>query len=96
LSSIIPERKELGVESKGMLIVPTKNKYGFATNKMFSSSSITPLMKSYITQQHFKFPYGFIQFVNDNNGYDYAITFNNNEIGPPIVGNFGIFQPRLA
>jgi hypothetical protein len=53
-------------------------------------------MKSYIAQQHFRFPCGFIQFVNDNNGYDYAITFNNNEIGPPIMGNFGIFQPRFA
>ncbi len=63
---------------------------------MFSPSSIISLMKSYIAQQHFRFPCGFIQFVNDNNGYDYAITFNNNEIGPPIMGNFGIFQPRFA
>jgi hypothetical protein len=58
--NIIPKRKDLGVESKGMLIIPTKNKYGFATKKMFSSSSITPLMKSYIAQQHFRFPCGFI------------------------------------
>lgn len=79
-----------------MLNVPTKNKYGFGKNKMFSSSSITPLMKSCITQQHFRFPYGFIQFLNDNNGCDYANTFNNNEIGPSITGNFGIFQPRFA
>jgi hypothetical protein len=79
-----------------MLIVPTKKKYGFATNKMFSSPSITPLMKSYITQQHFRFHYDFIQCISDNNGYDYAITFNNNEIGSPIMGNFGILQPRFA
>jgi hypothetical protein len=52
-------------------------------------------MKSYIAQQYFRFPYGFIQFINDNNGCDYASTFNNNETGPPIMGNFGIFQPRF-
>ncbi len=53
-------------------------------------------MKSYITQQHFRFHYDFIQCISDNNGYDYAITFNNNEIGSPIMGNFGILQPRFA
>jgi hypothetical protein len=53
-------------------------------------------MKSNITQQHFRFPYGFIQSLNDKNGYDYVHTFNDNEIGPPIMGNFGIFQPRFA
>ncbi len=33
--NIVPKRKELGVESKGMLIIPTKNKYGFATKICF-------------------------------------------------------------
>ncbi len=41
--NIVPKRKELGAESKGMLIIPTKNKYGFATKKMFSSSTINSI-----------------------------------------------------
>jgi hypothetical protein len=59
--NIVSKRKELGVESKGMLIIPTKNKYGFATKKnvfLLINNSIDTT--TYIAQQHFRFPCGFI------------------------------------